>query len=233
MPDWEGDMASERRTEKMNPANGPGRRGARAIYLRSPRLGALIAVAFGLAACGGASPNSVAHIPTTASPATTVPAASSSMTPGSSGPAESPSAPGDITSQLLTFARCMRSNGAPNFPDPSGGGFSVPPGGEHSSPAFKAAEAKCQKYLPPGPGSGPPPSPQALAQMLKVARCMRRLGISDFPDPRTKAPSDIIGFQGIVSDIDGVILVFPSTINQQSPAFVHAAAACKFPLHNH
>jgi len=37
----------------------------------------------------------------------------------------------------------------------------------------------------------------------------------------------------LISDIEGVILVFPSAIDQQSPAFTAASAACAFPLHNH
>jgi hypothetical protein len=128
----------------------------------------------------------------------------------------------------------MRSNGVPDFPDPSAsGGFRLPAGTDRSSPAFEAAQAKCQKFLPAGPGSGPPPSASSLAKMLKVAQCMRRHGISDFPDPRISVPSDLAGFVGVISDIDGVILVFPSTIDEQSPEFVRAAAACGFPLHNH
>jgi hypothetical protein len=134
----------------------------------------------------------------------------------------------------------MRSNGVPNFPDPSAnGGFEFQPGAGvgPSSPTFKAAQAKCQKFMAtgglPGPGTSTHPSAQALAQMLKIAQCMRRHGISDFPEPRTSVPSDLAGFVGVISDIDGVILVFPSTIDEQSPAFVRAAAACKFPLHNH
>ena len=70
--------------------------------------------------------------------------------------------------------------------------------------------------------------------MLRVAQCMRRHGISDFPEPRTSVPPHALdGFVGVISDIDGVILVFPSTIDEQSPEFVRAAAACGFPLHNH
>jgi hypothetical protein len=37
----------------------------------------------------------------------------------------------------------------------------------------------------------------------------------------------------MISDIDGVMLVFPATLDTQSPAFTRAAAACQFPLHNH
>ena len=63
---------------------------------------------------------------------------------------------------------------------------------------------------------------------------MRRHGVHDFPDPRTSVPSNPFGSgTGVISDIEGVILIFPSTIDQQSPAFTRAAAACAFPLHNH
>ena len=58
-----------------------------------------------------------------------------------------------------------------------------------------------------------------------------------FPGPEDLGPSPWPGRAGagvgVISDIDGVILVFPSTIDEQSPAFMAAAAACKFPLHNH
>jgi hypothetical protein len=129
----------------------------------------------------------------------------------------------------------MRANGVPNFPDPSAsGGFQLPAGTDRSSPAFEAAQAKCQKFLPPGPGSGPPPSAKALAKMVRAAQCMRRHGISDFPEPRTSLPPHALaGFNGVISDIDGVIFVFPSTIDEQATEFVRAAAACGFPLHNH
>jgi len=141
--------------------------------------------------------------------------------------------------QGLEFAECMRSHGITDFPDPSsGGGFIFPASpGMIKSPQFQAAQEACQKYMPPGPGSGPPPSAQAMAQMLKISQCMRRHGISDFPDPRTSVPPHGLGGAGagvgVISDIDGVILVFPSTIDEQSPAFTAAAAACRFPLHNH
>jgi len=73
-----------------------------------------------------------------------------------------------------------------------------------------------------------------LAKFLNIARCMRAHSISDFPDPRTSAPPNPFA-SGIreLSDIEGVILLFPSSINKQSPVFTRAAAACGFPLHNH
>jgi hypothetical protein len=85
----------------------------------------------------------------------------------------------------------------------------------------------------PGPGSTTHPSAQALAQMLKVAQCMRRHGISGFPDPTTSIPSNPPAGGGVISDRDGVILVFPARLDMQSPLFVRAAAACGFQLTNH
>jgi len=162
------------------------------------------------------------------------------------GPTKSPSVVSEGTSaagpgqtqleqQLLDYARCMRANGVPDFPDPSPtGGFQVR--GNPSSPSFRTAQAKCQKLVPLGgnlaPGATSHPSAQWLAQMLADAECMRNHGISGFPDPRTSVPSNLAGVRE-VSDIEGAIFVFPNSIDTQSPAFVRAAGTCRFALHNH
>jgi hypothetical protein len=62
---------------------------------------------------------------------------------------------------------------------------------------------------------------------------MRRHGITNFPDPRTTAPSRPLAGTGVISDRDGVILVFPHTIDEQSPLFARAAAVCGFQVTNH
>jgi hypothetical protein len=130
----------------------------------------------------------------------------------------------------------MRANGVPDFPDPSSsGGFQIGPGVDPTSPVFQTAQAKCQKLMGggfPAAGSTTHPTPQALAQMRTVAQCMRRHGISGFPDPTTTVPSHPPR-NGVMSDRDGVILVFPDTLDMQSSAFTQAAAACGFALHNH
>jgi hypothetical protein len=129
----------------------------------------------------------------------------------------------------------MRANDVPNFPDPNpGGGFHLGAGIDPSSPAFKAAQAKCQKLLPsgalPGPGTTTHPSAQTLAKLLKIARCMRQHGVPQFPDPATSVPANPLG-SGIreVTDFDGAILLFPSTINMQAPAYRQALTACGAP----
>jgi len=149
-----------------------------------------------------------------------------------------PPAEGQLQNDALKYARCMRANGVPAFPDPSpGGGFEFTRGAgvDPSSPTVRAAQAKCRAYMPAGPaapGSTTHPSTQWLAKMVKAAQCMRRHGISDFPDPTTTMPS-MTGFNGVISDIDGVLFVFPATIDTQSVAFKRAANQCGFPLHNH
>lgn len=128
----------------------------------------------------------------------------------------------------------MRSHGVPNFPDPnSSGGFQFGSGVDPQSPAFISAQAICQKLSGlPSPGSPTHPSAAVLARMLTISQCMRRHGISDFPDPMTSMPSDMSNYQ-YVSDRDGVILAFPRGFDESSPTFLHAAAACGFALTNH
>jgi hypothetical protein len=47
--------------------------------------------------------------------------------------------------QLLAFAQCMRSNGVPDFPDPSANGaVSLPSGVDTSSPQFQSALQTCE-----------------------------------------------------------------------------------------
>ena len=179
---------------------------------------------------------------TTTSRASTATSSRSRTTTGGGATSSGSTAPGAFRSGELAFSKCMRASGVPAYPDPDpGGGISLPNGIHPSSPAFQAAQKQCQKLVPgfgglPGSDSGPPPSPQTLAHWVKVAQCMRRHGINQFPDPRTSAPalsSLARGGGGVISDRDAVILVFPHTIDMESPLFARAAAACDFQLTNH
>jgi hypothetical protein len=60
--------------------------------------------------------------------------------------------------QMRQYAKCMRENGVPNFPDPSGGGFQLDMNELGMSgpddPKLKAAEEACNDLMPgPGPGA--------------------------------------------------------------------------------
>jgi hypothetical protein len=124
----------------------------------------------------------------------------------------------------------MRANGVPNFPDPNpGGDFNLSAESDLLTPAFEAAQTKCQKLLPSG-NLPTHPSEQTLVKLLKIARCMRQHGVPEFPDPQTTLPSKTAAVGGEeITDFDGAILVFPSTINPQAPAYKQALTACGAP----
>ena len=128
-----------------------------------------------------------------------------------------------ITAQALAYAKCMRSHGVPNFPDPTvqdtarskGVGFSFARNGpgaiDTSSPVFRSATKACQKQT----GFGHISEAQlqaAMNMLLKFAECMRSHGISNFPDPFEN--SHQVGFNTVGLD-------------QNSPRFKTASKACR------
>lgn len=191
------------------------------------RLLVAAAVAGGLvlAGCGSVSAPSRTHTAngSAATGASTVTTAARSQADGRR----------SVHPSALAFSRCMRANGVPNFPDPQpGGGFEFPASGAVSaSPAFRSAQARCQRYAPSvGPLSpGAPPSAKTLAQLRRIASCMREHGVSQFPDPLSAPPpqsSINMADYSLITNYMGAILLYPRTINMQSPAYIHAIAAC-------
>ncbi len=112
----------------------------------------------------------------------------------------------------LAVARCMRSHGVPNFPDPSANG-NIP----HTSPdslgvsnsVYQSALNAC-RHLAPDADATPPSTQrqQMLSKLLQFARCMRSHGVPNFPDP------DSVGLR-----------VDPSMT--QLPQYQRAYQACK------
>jgi hypothetical protein len=93
---------------------------------------------------------------------------------------------GGAGSQLLPFARCMRSHGVPNFPDPSSNGkFPTAQQLGVSSSQYQAAEGSCQSLLPSGTNDQYPAAeiPVLLDGMRKFSQCMRSHGVPNWPDP--------------------------------------------------
>jgi hypothetical protein len=63
--------------------------------------------------------------------------------------------------------------------------------------------------------------------MLGTSDCMRRHGISGFPDPTAAAPSNSDDYGAVVAG-GGYYLAIPKSVDINSPAFGRAAAACNF-----
>jgi hypothetical protein len=95
--------------------------------------------------------------------------------------------------KAVKFAECMRTNGVGGFPDPDAAGKvtidEVANGSslDTSSAAFKQAISACKDLEPPG-FTGHKATAQEQDARLQFARCVRRNGVKDFPDPARDAP---------------------------------------------
>lgn len=104
--------------------------------------------------------------------------------------ASASAAPVDQAERGRLFAKCMREHGL-DMPDPQsgdekGGGavFAVPKPGEGAPKMDKVTEAMAAcKHLAPNGGEPPKLDPEQVAQMRKMAKCMRENGVPDFPEP--------------------------------------------------
>jgi hypothetical protein len=119
--------------------------------------------------------------------------------------------------RALAFARCLRSHGLPNWPDPNGSGefdkSKLRQTGYSLTRVRTVEDGPC-KHLVPSSGQSPGPAitPADRADYLKAAACMRSHGFAAFPDPT---------FQN-----NTVRTNVPSTIDQDSSRFKSAAATC-------
>jgi hypothetical protein len=105
----------------------------------------------------------------------------------------------DSRTTFLAFARCMRSHGISDFPDPtSDGSLKVTAQvGSNSdlnpnSPAYQTANQACRSLLPGGPN--PAQTAQDVAAGVKLAACMRSHGFASFPDPNSQDVFNLNGF---------------------------------------
>jgi hypothetical protein len=117
----------------------------------------------------------------------------------------------------VAYARCIRSDGVPNWPDPNSSGVfdkskltSQQLGA--SSSRVQAAQTACRRLLPNG-GNAPTPAQvqQVRALSLRFSQCVRARGLPNFPDPDST---------GRIPDPASV------GINQGSPKFEAANQAC-------
>jgi hypothetical protein len=171
-----------------------------------PLAAGVTALVLFAAGCGGGSQApSVASLGTTGS----IGAGASESSTGA-GSAVSPAA------APLAWSQCMNAHGVAASPGPGGRGFAITANVDPGSPQLQAAQRACQKLMP---GGGPPTlTPAQKAQrakgLLAFATCMRKNGVSNFPDPD---PNGFAGFPpASVAQID------PST-----PFFQTAYKACR------
>jgi hypothetical protein len=108
---------------------------------------------------------------------------------------------------MLNFARCMRDNGVPNFPDPVANadgtfGFVRPQGVSQTAltQAFQACQTQYDA-IPGATGPGSGDNTDVQDGLLNIARCMRANGIPEFPDPQPG--TDLItGLHGLFKNYD-------------------------------
>jgi hypothetical protein len=125
-----------------------------------------------------------------------------------------------LAQYAFRFADCMRSHGAPGFPDPTSDPHDIKPSlnpnaADTRSPAFQSAATACKHLLPGGalPTQSEGHSPAQIAALVAFAHCMRSQGFPSFPDPTSR---------GQVTPQ----MLANAGINLQQPAVLPAADAC-------
>ena len=107
---------------------------------------------------------------------------------GSPGPAASPGQA--LYAQALTYSRCMRTHGVPDYPilKQGPGGTLVhplsPPTGMLTAPGYDAAFRACLKLAVTG-GRSPARYRAMALKGLQQSECMRARGITGYPSPAT------------------------------------------------
>ena len=132
----------------------------------------------------------------------------------------------------LSFARCMRSHGVPNFPDPSASGginFNSVPGINASSPAFRTALTACRKPAAGEAGTVDPADSASVraARALGGVHARPRHRRTSGPEARPAARAQLTG-NGPLRDTDGRrrLLGRDPDLGQRALAGVHARVDC-------
>lgn len=134
-----------------------------------------------------------------------------------------------IAGQGLAYARCMRSHGVTNFPDPVHNG-GVTYQGSTSSPAFRSAQRACaalepRKVAPSHANETARQVAEDHAQLLSWAKCMRHRGYPQLPDPKIGTPQPTPGY-GTVLGWGAAYLEIPDVYDGHSQAFLNTAKTC-------
>jgi hypothetical protein len=128
--------------------------------------------------------------------------------------------PSSAYTKALAYAKCMRSHGVPNYPDPNSNGQFVETGSNSlnvrsnspnvGSSVLSAAQSACQSLMPSGLQISSGQKQQFSADALKFTRCMRSHGVPNMPDP-----------------VAGGEISRPKGVDPNSPTFQNAERACQ------
>ena len=136
-------------------------------------------------------------------------------------------APGATYTQMLAFAKCMRSNGVPRFPDPDRQGDfnNATVNALVSNNSGSNALQQCRSVLP---NAGTGLTAEQIQQIqqtnlrnaVKAAHCMRAHGIENFPDPAGTTQASGVNWQPVTSAEQA------GGFDQNAPSYEAAFMAC-------
>jgi hypothetical protein len=117
----------------------------------------------------------------------------------------------------LRFARCARSHGAPDFPDPNVNSrgyasFADPGQVKQETVRVQGACGVILSQLPPSARNSPVTAAQ-LGQLKAFARCLRSHGMPTWPDPKPDGTFPIAGT--------------PLAVGGKTQALINAEQACR------
>ncbi len=137
-------------------------------------------------------------------------------------------APGATHAQMLAFAKCMRANGVPQFPDPNRQGnfnnATIQALESNNSQADNAIH-QCRSVLP---NAGTGLTVEQIQQIqqtnlrnaVKAAHCMRAHGITNFPDPAGTTQASGVNWQPVISAIQA------GRLSLNTPSYEAAFMTC-------
>ncbi len=156
-----------------DPANKTTRRWCRARVRRTGVLAVAAGLALLTAACSGGTSSAVGTVSTGSKPS-----ASSTSSTGTGG------ALSTYVSDKLGLARCLRTHGVPNYPDPNAAGQEPPNSKELiRTPQGQAAVSACNYWGNRIQYDVAAQNQAVLAEYVRFAHCMRSHGLPNFPDP--------------------------------------------------
>jgi hypothetical protein len=143
-------------------------------------------------------------------------------------PATNTFAPGATYAQMLAFAKCMRSHGVAQFPDPDRQG-------NFNNATIQALDTnnsqdndalfQCRSVLP-NAGTGltveqiQQIQQQNVRDAVKGARCMRAHGVTNFPDPAATTGASGVNWGPVVSAMQA------GEFSTSTPSYEAALKAC-------